>query len=67
MSTHTTAPASAALLARARSLRARAAQAHPLLAGAYRRRAAELQLEAWARTVRSSGPVDIDDVSSWAA
>jgi hypothetical protein len=44
----------AALLARARSLRAEATRVDPVLADAYLRRAAELSLEAWARAVRHS-------------
>ena len=40
-------------------LRREAAAVHPVLAQAYRRRAAEIELAAWVRTVvTSSGPVD---------
>jgi hypothetical protein len=46
-------PASEALLARARRLRAMARTSDPIVGQAYRRRAAELQLEAWAQRVRS--------------
>jgi len=53
----------AALLARARSLRAEAKHVNPVLAEAYLRRAAELSLEAWVRAVRAA-PVAIDDVVS---
>lgn len=61
---NTTPVSSVSLLARARSLRARAPYVHPVVAEAYLRRAAELRLEAWARVVRS-GPLEIDDVSAW--
>lgn len=44
---------------RSRRLRHRADTVHPLLAQAYRRRAAELELATWVRTVVTSpGPVD---------
>jgi hypothetical protein len=43
---------SVSLVARARSLRVQAAHVNPVLADAYRRRAAELQMEAWARAAR---------------
>jgi hypothetical protein len=49
------------LLARAQSLRVQAKHVNPIVADAYRRRAAELQLAAWAWTARSA-QVDIDDV-----
>lgn len=42
------------LLARARSLRDEAQRVNPVLASAYRRRAAELRLEAWARAGRTA-------------
>jgi hypothetical protein len=45
------------LLARARSLRDEAQHVNPVLASAYRRRAAELRLEAWARAGRSAEPL----------
>ena len=61
---HTTGPvvtvSSVSLIARARSLRAQATHMNPVLAGAYRRRAAELQMEAWARAARRA-PVSPDD------
>lgn len=50
----------ATLIRRARNLRAQARHVHPVLAASYRRRAAELSLEAWLRAIRS-GPVEIDD------
>jgi hypothetical protein len=44
---------------RSRRLRHQASSVHPVLAQAYRRRAAELELAAWVRTVVSApGPVD---------
>jgi hypothetical protein len=54
------------LLGRARRLQAQAEQVHPLLAGAYRRRGAELRLQAWALAVRSSA-IDVDRFSAVAA
>lgn len=42
------------LVARAESLRAQAAMLPDVLAGTYRRRASELELEAWVLEVRSS-------------
>lgn len=45
------------LLARARSLRDEAQHVNPVLASAYRRRAAELRLEAWARAGRTAEPL----------
>jgi hypothetical protein len=42
------------LVARAESLRAQAAMLPAVLAGTYRRRASELELEAWVLEVRSS-------------
>jgi hypothetical protein len=55
------------LLARARVLESRSAHAHPTLAGAYRRRAAELRLEAWLRAVKSTPPPDIEHFTTLAA
>jgi hypothetical protein len=56
------------LLARARSLRAQSQQVHPLLAAAYRRRSAELSMEAWLRVVKGTpAPADIDDFTTLAA
>jgi hypothetical protein len=46
-------------LARAEHLRDIAAQVHPLVATAYRRRAAELTFGAWVQALRVA-PVDID-------
>ncbi|GIU86014.1 MAG: hypothetical protein KatS3mg009_0529 [Acidimicrobiia bacterium] len=51
----------ATLLTRARHLRAAAHGVHPVVARAYRRRAAELTLAAWAGAVREA-PVPVDDV-----
>jgi hypothetical protein len=51
----------ATLLARAESLYAGAHDAHPLVATAYRRRAAELKFTAWLGALRS-GPVPVDAV-----
>ena len=48
-----TEPSSRELLARARRLRAIARASDPIVGQAYRRRAAELQLQAWAHRVRS--------------
>ena len=47
------------LVARAERLQAEASAVHPLLASTYRRRAAELRLEAWARAARLA-PADVD-------
>lgn len=61
MSTTTAQPVVAvspvSLLARARSLRDEAHHVNPVLASAYRRRAAELRLEAWARAGRTAEPL----------
>jgi hypothetical protein len=46
------------LQGRARRLRQQAASQHPLLAAAYRRRAAELDLQAWLETVWNP-PLDL--------
>ena len=56
----------AMLLARAEGHRAVATSVHPVLAGAYLRRAAELRLAAWLRAARSA-PLDIDEVLSTVA
>lgn len=58
MSTATIAPTTAALQAHARRLRAQAASLHPLLADAYRRRAAQLDLQAWLDAVWNP-PIDL--------
>jgi hypothetical protein len=55
------------LLARARALESRSGHLHPTLAGAYRRRAAELRLEAWLRAVKSTPPPDIEHFTTLAA
>jgi hypothetical protein len=49
----------ASLVGRARSLRAQAGRLDPVLAVAYRRRAAELSFEAWLQAVREA-PVEVD-------
>ena len=57
-----TAPAidtAARLQGRARRLRTQAASLHPLVADAYRRRAAELDVEAWLEATWNP-PVDLD-------
>jgi hypothetical protein len=51
---------------RARSLRVQAARLDPVLAVAYRRRAAELSFEAWLQAIREA-PVDVDRFSAVAA
>ena len=48
----------AALHGRATRLRAESRNLHPLVASAYRRRAAELELGAWALSVRNGRPAD---------
>jgi hypothetical protein len=56
------------LLARARSLRIQSQQVHPVLAAAYRRRSAELSLQAWLHVVKGTpAPADIDDFTTLAA
>jgi hypothetical protein len=60
----TTRPAS--LVGRARSLRAQAARLDPVLAMAYRRRAAELSFEAWLQAIRDA-PVEVDRFATVAA
>ena len=47
-------------IARAESMREIAEHVHPVLAQAYRRRAAELTLGAWVRALREA-PVEIDE------
>jgi hypothetical protein len=54
------------LVGRARSLRAQAGRLDPVLAVAYRRRAAELSFEAWLHAIREA-PVDVDRFTSVAA
>ena len=49
------------LLSRAESHSQTAGTVHPLVAGAYRRRAAELRLAAWVGALRS-GPVSVDTI-----
>jgi hypothetical protein len=56
----------AALVVRARSLRAQAGRLDPVLAMAYRRRAAELSFEAWLQPIRE-GPVEVDRFTAVAA
>jgi hypothetical protein len=56
----------AALVVRARSLRAQAGRLDPVLAMAYRRRAAELSFEAWLQAIRE-GPVEVDRFTAVAA
>ena len=57
-----TTPDTNALQARARHLRNQAATLSPLLADAYRRRAAELDLQAWLQAVW--GPPEILDLAA---
>ena len=67
-----TAPASHArrrpvvLVGRARSLRVQARRLDPVLAVAYRRRAAELSFEAWLQATREA-PVEVDRFAAVAA
>jgi hypothetical protein len=49
------------LLARAESLDHGAETAHPMVATAYRRRAAELKFAAWIGAIRTA-PVSVDEV-----
>jgi hypothetical protein len=49
------------LLARAESLGSGARATHPMVATAYRRRAAELKFAAWLGALQT-GPVSVDDV-----
>jgi hypothetical protein len=60
----TTRPVS--LVGRARSLRLQAGRLDPVLAVAYRRRAAELSFEAWLQAIRG-GPVEVDRFAAVAA
>jgi hypothetical protein len=53
-----------ALLARARSLRDQAVHVHPVVAQAYRRRAAELRLQAWAEANAGSTPTAPDELDA---
>lgn len=57
---------SASLVSRARGLRAQAGRLDPVLAVAYRRRAAELSFEAWLQAIQEA-PVDVDRFTSVAA
>ncbi|MGH9228694.1 MAG: hypothetical protein ACRD07_08185 [Acidimicrobiales bacterium] len=56
----------ASLVGRARSLRAQAGRLDPVLAMAYRRRAAELSFEAWLQAIREA-PIEVDRFSAVAA
>jgi hypothetical protein len=47
------------LVGRARSLRVQAGRLDPVLAVAYRRRAAELSFEAWLQAIREA-PIEVD-------
>jgi hypothetical protein len=60
----TTRPVS--LVGRARSLRVQAGRLDPVLAVAYRRRAAELSFEAWLQAIRGA-PVEVDRFAAVAA
>lgn len=60
MSTATIAGPTTHLQRRARRLRSQAASVHPLVSDAYRRRAAELDLEAWLEAVWNP-PIDASD------
>ena len=64
--THTDDNTKSLLVARAERLRAVASDLNPVLASTYRRRAAELRLEAWARAARVA-PADVDTYTSVAA
>lgn len=55
---HATAPRAAVLRRRAAGLRDQADELDPVLAETYRRRAAEMELEAWVCEVRSGVPAD---------
>jgi hypothetical protein len=61
MSTATATGTTAPLHGRAHRLRSQAASLHPLLAGAYRRRAAELDLQALLEAVWNP-PIDMGDL-----
>jgi hypothetical protein len=52
--------ATVVLLERARRLRRSATTVHPLVASAYRRRAAELTVAAWIGAIRAGADVPID-------
>ena len=54
------------LVGRARSLRVQAGRLDPVLAVAYRRRAAELSFEAWLQAIREA-PVEVDRFAAVAA
>jgi hypothetical protein len=54
------------LVGRARSLRAQAGRLDPVLAVAYRRRAAELSFEAWLQAIREA-PIEVDRFTAVAA
>ena len=54
------------LVGRARSLPAQAGRLDPVLAAAYRRRAAELSFEAWLQAIREA-PVEVDRFTAVAA
>jgi hypothetical protein len=54
------------LVGRARSLRVQAGRLDPVLAVAYRRRAAELSFEAWLEAIREA-PVEVDRFAAVAA
>ena len=56
----------ASLVGRARSLRAQAGRLDPVLAMAYRRRAAALSFEAWLQAIREA-PVEVDRFTAVAA
>lgn len=60
MSTASATGTAAQLQGRARRLRSRAASLHPLVAETYRRRAAELDLQAWLEAVWNP-PIDTGD------
>ena len=54
------------LVGRARSLRVQAGRLDPVLAVAYRRRAAELSFETWLQAIREA-PVEVDRFAAVAA
>lgn len=62
MTTATASDISARLQGRARRLRSQALALHPLLAETYRRRASELDLEAWLEAVWNP-PLDLTDMA----
>jgi hypothetical protein len=53
--------ATVVLLERARRLRSSATTVHPLVASAYRRRAAELTVAAWIGAIRTGADAPIDE------